>query len=165
VENGIGHKLSHLILQRFTAVFQKLETLDYTYSPCFIHDSADFKQAVKRILWGKLLNHGQACLSPDYILCSEEMELKFVEEATTIWKNIYGQGKEMQRSPHLGRIINPRHCLRLQSLLMNTDGRIVLGGCVDVEDLWVDPTIIGEYKGHKDTHIIKIEILFCVCEK
>jgi len=37
-------------------------------SPCIVDQSANIKLAAKRIIWGKLINAGQTCVVPDYVL-------------------------------------------------------------------------------------------------
>src|SRR5690606_28954438 len=37
-------------------------------SPVFLSRSADVAEAARRIMFGKLLNAGQICLAPDYLL-------------------------------------------------------------------------------------------------
>lgn len=71
----------------------------------FISDSSvDISMSAKRILWGKYSNAGQTCVAPDYILCTKDVENKFVEEAKKILKEWYGD--DMQKSPDIGRIVN-----------------------------------------------------------
>jgi aldehyde dehydrogenase (NAD+) len=42
-------------------------------SPCIVDSSvADLRTAVKRIVWGKLVNAGQTCVAPDYVLCHKK---------------------------------------------------------------------------------------------
>lgn len=62
------------------------------------------RTAVKRILWGKLINCGQTCIAPDYILCSKEVQEKFIVEAKDVLKEWYGEN--IQSSPDLSRVIN-----------------------------------------------------------
>ncbi|KAI9582663.1 hypothetical protein GQX74_011880 [Glossina fuscipes] len=76
-------------------------------SPCYIDRSVELRTAVKRILWGKLINCGQTCIAPDYVLCSKEIEKKFVAEAKDILKEWYGDN--IRDSPDLSRIINKNH--------------------------------------------------------
>uniref|UniRef100_A0A1A9USQ7 Aldehyde dehydrogenase n=1 Tax=Glossina austeni TaxID=7395 RepID=A0A1A9USQ7_GLOAU len=76
-------------------------------SPCYIDRSVELRTAVKRILWGKLINCGQTCIAPDYVLCSKEIEKKFVAEAKDILKEWYGDN--VRDSPDLSRIINKNH--------------------------------------------------------
>ena len=49
-------------------------------SPVIIDDinGNNFNKAVKRIIWGKFLNSGQTCISPDYILLREDLKEKFL---------------------------------------------------------------------------------------
>lgn len=76
----------------------------YIDSPCYIDKSVELRTAVKRILWGKLINCGQTCIAPDYILCSKEMQEKFIVEVKSVLKEWYGDN--IQSSPDLSRIIN-----------------------------------------------------------
>lgn len=73
-------------------------------SPCYIDNTVDIPVATRRILWGKLINAGQTCIAPDYILCTREVQAKFVQEAKLVLKEWYGQKQE--DSPDLCRIIN-----------------------------------------------------------
>lgn len=43
-------------------------------SPVYLDDSVDIEVAASRIIWGKLVNCGQTCIAPDYLLCSKETE-------------------------------------------------------------------------------------------
>ncbi|CAG7826862.1 unnamed protein product [Allacma fusca] len=42
--------------------------------PVYLDETACNKIGVKRILWAKSINSGQACIGPDYILCSEKVQ-------------------------------------------------------------------------------------------
>lgn len=73
-------------------------------SPCYIDNTVDIAIAAKRILWGKFINNGQTCIAPDYLLCSKEIQTKFIAEAKRILDEWYGEN--YQQSPDLCRIIN-----------------------------------------------------------
>lgn len=77
---------------------------DMVYSPCYIDNTADVPITTRRILWGKLINAGQTCIAPDYILCSKEVQSKFLEEAKKVLDEWYGQNH--RESPDLCRIVN-----------------------------------------------------------
>lgn len=62
---------------------------------------------MKRILWGKCVNGGQTCIAPDYILCTEEIQNKFIEKAKPILKEWYTDNPK--ESPDFTRIINDHH--------------------------------------------------------
>ena len=50
-------------------------------SPVIIDDikGNNFNKAVKRIIWGKFINSGQTCVSPDYILIREDLKERFLK--------------------------------------------------------------------------------------
>jgi hypothetical protein len=43
-----------------------------------IDPACDLKTATKRILWGKVVNAGQTCVAPDYVLVPRDFQDKFV---------------------------------------------------------------------------------------
>lgn len=73
-------------------------------SPCYIDNTVDIPVTTRRILWGKLINAGQTCIAPDYILCTKEVQGKFLAEAKLVLNEWYGQNT--RDSPDLCRIIN-----------------------------------------------------------
>lgn len=74
-------------------------------SPVYIDSTVDIKVATKRILWGKLVNLGQTCIAPDYILCTKSVQKQLIETIRELLKEFYGDN--LEGSPDLGRIINP----------------------------------------------------------
>ena len=42
-------------------------------SPVIVDNSANLKISAKRIMWGKLINAGQTCVAPDYVLAHEDI--------------------------------------------------------------------------------------------
>ncbi|HQN62515.1 MAG TPA: aldehyde dehydrogenase family protein, partial [Flexilinea sp.] len=43
-------------------------------SPCIVDQTADLKNASRKIVFGKLLNAGQTCVAPDYLLVHESVK-------------------------------------------------------------------------------------------
>lgn len=74
-------------------------------SPVYIDNTVDIALATKRIIWGKLMNLGQTCIAPDYVLCTKEVQGQIVECTKNLLKDFYGD--DLQQSPDLCRIINP----------------------------------------------------------
>ncbi|XP_072942867.1 aldehyde dehydrogenase, dimeric NADP-preferring isoform X1 [Epargyreus clarus] len=109
-------------------------------SPVYIDNTADIMVTASRVLWGKFINAGQTCIAPDYILCSKEVQDKFVEVSKKILKEWYGE--DPQESPDLCRIINNRHFSRLQALIDASKGKVAIGGNYDAKDKYIAPTII-----------------------
>lgn len=76
----------------------------FVYSPCYLDNTVDIEVATKRILWGKMINNGQTCIAPDYLLCTKEVQHNFVETAKRLLKEWYGEN--VKDSPDLCRMIN-----------------------------------------------------------
>ncbi|GAB0098231.1 Aldehyde dehydrogenase [Sergentomyia squamirostris] len=111
-------------------------------SPCYLDNSCNIAYATRRILWGKLINAGQTCIAPDYLLCSKEVQGKFLEEARKVLQEWYGQNT--QQSPDLCRIVNTRNYQRLTQLLKS--GNVALGGKSDSDERFIEPTILIDVK-------------------
>ncbi len=108
-------------------------------SPTYVHASADLDVAARRITFGKMLNLGQTCIAPDYVLADRQIRDQLVDKIQAQLTDWYGT--DPKASDSLGRIINERHTRRLQGLLDAGAGSVVTGGQVDLDRRWVEPTI------------------------
>ncbi len=83
-------------------------------SPVIIGRSAKLDLAGTRLTFGKLLNGGQLCLSPDYVIVPDELEeqliARVVKEAQSMYPNI------TENEDYAG-VINERHFARLQNYI------------------------------------------------
>ncbi|XP_032671707.1 aldehyde dehydrogenase, dimeric NADP-preferring isoform X2 [Odontomachus brunneus] len=111
-------------------------------SPVYIDMTADIEIATKRILWGKCMNSGQTCIAPDYILCTPEVQNKFIETAKKVLTEWYGENP--RESPDLVRVITDKHYQRLIDLLNN--GKVVVGGNANATERFIEPTILVDVK-------------------
>ena len=84
-----------------------------------------FRLAVKRLIWGKMINLGQTCVAPDYILCSSKLQEKLVPMLKVVLEEYFG--KDPENSPDLCRIVSDRHYQRLVSMIQNTKSDIAIG--------------------------------------
>lgn len=84
-------------------------------SPVIVDQTADLDLAARRIMWGKLLNSGQTCVAPDYVLVSRSRQQELENKLLLAAQKLYG--KEPLDSPDYGAIINQKHFDRLSSLL------------------------------------------------
>lgn len=109
-------------------------------SPCIIDETADIEITAKRIAWGNCLNSGQTCVEPDYLLVKRGMKDKLAE---AIWKAVEtSYGKDIQKSPDFGRILNHRNYKRVEALMEG--GHIMYGGHTDEKDCYIEPTIFDQ---------------------
>lgn len=84
-------------------------------SPCIIDASCDMEAAAIKIAHGKLLNAGQTCIAPDYLLLPKGKEAAFghafAQAVAKLFPTISG-------NPDYAAIISPRHHARLQAMLV-----------------------------------------------
>jgi coniferyl-aldehyde dehydrogenase len=83
-------------------------------SPSIIGEDARFPGAVESILYGKLLNAGQTCIAPDYVLLPEQKREEFIAEAQKAARKFYPR---LAANPDYTSIISDRHYQRLRRLL------------------------------------------------
>lgn len=107
-------------------------------SPVIIDDSADLKLAAKRIAFGKLVNCGQTCIAPDYILIDKRVEEKFAEYLVEAIEDLYGP--DPISSPDYGCIVNEKHYNRLINLI--DIRKTYYGGVTDPARLKLSPTVL-----------------------
>ncbi|CAG2183121.1 unnamed protein product, partial [Oppiella nova] len=109
-------------------------------SPLYIDDSVpNMEMAWRRILWGKLINAGQTCVAPDYVLCSPKVQKTLIESAAKIVKEFYGE--EPKNSQDFARIVNKRHFERITKLMAG-GGKAVIGGQTDSSENYIAPTVL-----------------------
>jgi coniferyl-aldehyde dehydrogenase len=83
-------------------------------SPAVIAPGARLEHAVERILVGKLLNAGQTCIAPDYVLLPRAAVDRFVELARAASARMYPQGLA---DANYCSVVNPRQYGRLAGYL------------------------------------------------
>lgn len=129
-------------------------------SPAIVAPDAPIKATAERTAWAKLLNNGQTCIAPDYVLVHESVREAFADAFCESIKAMYGHDqKTIQASPDYSRIINDRHFDRLRSLLDDaTKGgaTTVFGGSYDASDRFIMPTLLGNVSS--DMRIMQEEI-------
>jgi aldehyde dehydrogenase (NAD+) len=105
-------------------------------SPVIVAADADVDVAAKRIAWIKLLNAGQTCVAPDYVLADAKVRDELVDKI--------GQAITKFRSEEKAglRIVNQRQFDRLTGYLATTKGTIALGGNSDASTLRLEPTVV-----------------------
>jgi coniferyl-aldehyde dehydrogenase len=87
-------------------------------SPVLIAPDANITHAAKRILYGKLLNAGQTCIAPDYVLIEQGKEAAFISAAQQYVKQHYPElsAPKCEQQDYTS-IISRRHFQRLQNLI------------------------------------------------
>ena len=111
-------------------------------SPVFVDNTVDMDITVRRVLWGKLLNLGQTCIAPDYVICTKEVQDRFVTRVPLIMQEFFGE--DPRKSPDLARIISQRHYERLVNLMKGET--VAYGGDADPKERYIGPTVLVDVK-------------------
>jgi aldehyde dehydrogenase (NAD+) len=107
-------------------------------SPCIVDKNVDLALAARRIVWGKLLNAGQTCIAPDYLLVHESIKDQLIQELIGAITRFYG--KDIENNPEYPHIISKPNMERLKALLQGAN--IVFGGHTNMESKYFEPTIL-----------------------
>ncbi len=105
-------------------------------SPVIVAADADVEVAAKRIAWTKLINSGQICIAPDYVLVDARISDQLVSELRSAVE------KFEANNPGGKRIVNQRHFARLTNALAATKGDIAIGGGSDPATIKIQPTVV-----------------------
>ncbi len=83
-------------------------------SPCIIDADCDLRDAALKIAHGKLLNAGQTCIAPDYVLLPHGSESAFAEAYRAAVAQLFPY---FEGNPDYASVINARHLARLRTML------------------------------------------------
>ena len=107
-------------------------------SPCVVHEDANIDIAVKRIVYGKFMNAGQTCVSPDYVMVHKNIKENFLSKIKQRIIDVYGIDASL--SEDYGRIVTEHHHSRLTDLI-DLD-KVIVGGYFDKESKFIAPTVM-----------------------
>jgi aldehyde dehydrogenase (NAD+) len=115
-------------------------------SPVLVDETANLDTAAAKIMWIKLVNAGQTCIAPDYVLVHESVHDALLEKMKAKVKQFYGNTPEaIQQGPDLCRIINGRHFSRVKGLLDDAVQRgatLAFGGEAAENEQYIAPAIL-----------------------
>ena len=109
-------------------------------SPVIVDETANIPIAARRVAFGKLLNAGQTCVAPDYVLVQESVREPFLKALREAVAACFPGGDERDM-PH---IVSEKHFERLTGLLKT--GNIYCGGQTDAESRHISLTILDGVK-------------------
>ena len=107
-------------------------------SPCIVDSTARLDLAAKRLVFGKLLNCGQTCVAPDYLLIDRRVKDRFLACVTRWITVMYGQNP-LDNAGYV-RMVNQKHFDRVMGLI--DQSKVVFGGRGDRSTLKIQPTIL-----------------------
>ncbi len=106
-------------------------------SPIIVDETANLPLAARRIAFGKVLNAGQTCVAPDYLMIEKSVEAPFIEEYKKALASFFPDGD----MSGMVRIINDKHFERVCNIL-DSSGSVVIGGTRDAETRFIEPAVL-----------------------
>ena len=83
-------------------------------SPCIIAQDCDIESVALKVVYGKLVNAGQTCIAPDYVLLPRGQEQAFADAFKAAVQQLYPR---ISGNPDYTAIISKRHLARLKQML------------------------------------------------
>jgi len=126
-------------------------------SPVIVDKTANLKKAAARIVWGKLMNAGQICIAPDYLIVHKDVKEKLISLMKEQIETYYTA--DAKSSDSYARIVNSRNFARIDGLLKDAvekGGKFEYGGNVDASENYIEPTIISDLSD--DSKLMQEEI-------
>jgi coniferyl-aldehyde dehydrogenase len=112
----VGHDIMRMAADNLTPVTLELGGK----SPAIIGPDYSMEKAAERIMVGKLLNAGQTCIAPDYVLVPAGREQAFVDAARAVVAKCY---PALAITEDYTAIVNDRHYQRLQGYVADAQTR------------------------------------------
>ena len=113
---GVGRKVAAAAAANLTPTTLELGGK----SPCVVDASCDLSDAALKIAHGKLLNAGQTCVAPDYVLLPRGHEAAFEQAYTAAVARLFPR---IVGNPDYAAILSDRHHARLGALLDEARGQ------------------------------------------
>lgn len=120
-------------------------------SPTIVTNKANIEVAARRIIWGKLVNAGQTCIAPDYVLVHATVKDRLIERLKYYIQKFYGQ--DLVKNPDYPRIVSRNHAQRIAGYIQNS--KVLYGGHFDIDSNFIEPTIV---EAHPDDPVMQEEI-------
>ncbi|OOG53840.1 coniferyl aldehyde dehydrogenase [Rhodanobacter sp. B05] len=117
---AVGHHVMRAAAANLTPVTLELGGK----SPAIVGPGARFDHAVERIVFGKMVNAGQTCIAPDYVLLPRARVAEFIDTATRTVAKMYPQ---LAQGGQYSSIVSDRQYQRLVGL---RDGAVAAGASV-----------------------------------
>lgn len=135
-----SQKVGKIIMKKASENLTKVTLELGGKSPCIVDESANLKFAAKRIIWGKLLNSGQTCVAPDYLLVHKDVKKELLRLMKQTILEFYGD--RALENPDYPRIIDKNSFEKLINLMEGQN--IYTGGLYNSKTLKIEPTIIDD---------------------
>ena len=129
-------------------------------SPVIVDKSANLENAATKVAWGRVMNAGQVCVAPEYVIAHKSVADEFSKLVADKMESLHNSEKTgLENSKFVPRIINDRHTKRIKGLLddaVQKGAKVVFGGGSDAKARYIEPTILSDMS--EDMHIMQEEV-------
>jgi aldehyde dehydrogenase (NAD+) len=116
--------------------------------PAYVDKDSDLESAALRLIHTRMVNWGQTCVSPDYVLAHKDIKEELLKKMKDAFIQFFGE--DPSKSKDRLKIINETHVKRLESYLAEDHGGKVVyiggDGKVNLAERYVPPAIIDTPK-------------------
>jgi aldehyde dehydrogenase (NAD+) len=130
----VGKIVARAAAENLTPVLLELGGMN----PAVVDETANIRDAAKKIVWGKMAWGGQWCTSPGYAYVHESVADAFVAAAKKALVELFGD--DPKSNSDYSRIINAHAVDRLASLI--DPAKVIAGGRSDPDAHYLDPTLL-----------------------
>jgi aldehyde dehydrogenase (NAD+) len=109
-------------------------------SPVVVDANSNIATVARRVMWGKLMNSGQTCIAPDYVLVDKTVKAQLIAELRAARDAFLGA--DPKECADYGRMVNDMHYARVAGLL--SGGTVVVGGETDAAARYIAPTVLDD---------------------
>ena len=113
---AVGRKIALAAAENLTPVTLELGGK----SPALVHADADIGVVAPRLAYGKLLNAGQTCIAPDYVLAPAERVDALAAALSKAAAELY---PTLGANPDYTSVVNDRHYARLAALIADAEAK------------------------------------------
>ena len=107
-------------------------------NPAIVDETANVRDAAKKLVWGATAWGGQWCTSPGYAYVHQRVADEFIAEGRKAVIELYGENPK--ENPDYSRIISALEVRRLAQLVDRE--KVITGGGYDEAERYFEPTIL-----------------------
>ncbi len=141
-----GYTVGALVMKAAADHFASITLEMGGKSPVIIDKSANLKDTATKLSWGRIMNAGQVCIAPEYVIAHESVADELVETLKIKMSEQYNsENTGFANSQYMNCIINDRHHQRIVALVDDAIAKgatVAFGGGNVPEKRIIEPTIL-----------------------
>lgn len=147
---SVGKHVAEMAARNYTSTTLELGGK----SPMLALPDINVQDAAKKIAWGKMLNAGQTCIAPDYLLCARNVVQELARAVAQEIRKMFGESDtERRNSPDFTHIVDSRAVKRHSELIkdaLDKGATSVIGGECDLENHYTPATVLANVTPEMD---------------